>query len=130
MRLCHPHLRGDGAIVNVSSGIAIASQAPSRGFYAATKAALNALSRAAATEWGADGIRVNTIMPFAESDAVARFIAEEPELAAAAIASVPLGRVGEPEADIGRAVVFLVGPDARYITGVTLPVDGGSAYLR
>jgi NAD(P)-dependent dehydrogenase (short-subunit alcohol dehydrogenase family) len=47
-----------------------------------------------------------------------------------AVAAVPLGRIGDPEADIGRAVVFLAGPDSAYLTGATLPLDGGSAYLR
>ena len=43
--------------------------------------------------------------------------------------AVPLGRIGDAEHDIGRAVVFLVGPDAGYITGATIPVDGGNAFL-
>jgi NAD(P)-dependent dehydrogenase (short-subunit alcohol dehydrogenase family) len=43
---------------------------------------------------------------------------------------VPLGRLGDPEADIGRAVVYLAGPDGSYITGTTLMVDGGYNYLR
>jgi len=130
MRLCHPHLKGDGAIVNVSSGIAISGNAHRRGIYAATKAALNAISRAAANEWGPDGIRVNTIMPVARTEAVERFFADEPERAEAMLAAIPLGRVGDTEEDIGRAVAFIVSPDARYITGVTIPVDGGSSYIR
>ena len=130
MRLCHPHLRDGGVIVNVSSGVALQAAAPQRGIYAATKAALNSISRAAATEWGPDGIRVNVIMPFARSDAVSRFIENEPEYAAQVIDQVPLRRVGDPEDDIGRAVAFLCGPSAGYITGVTLPIDGGSSFLR
>ncbi|MCU1346515.1 MAG: 3-oxoacyl-ACP reductase [Acidimicrobiia bacterium] len=130
MRLCHPHLRDGGVVINVSSAVSLQAVAPNRGMYAATKAALNTISRAAATEWGPDGIRVNVVMPFARSDAVARFLENEPEYAAEVIAAVPLRRVGEPEEDIGRAVAFLCGPAANYITGVTLPLDGGSAYLR
>jgi len=130
MRLCHPYLRDGGVIVNVSSGAALDGAAPQRGVYAATKAALNSLSRAAAVEWGPDGIRVNVIMPFARTDAVARFLETEPDYAAQVVARVPLRRVGDPEEDIGRAVVFLCSPGAGYITGVTLPVDGGSAFLR
>jgi len=45
-------------------------------------------------------------------------------------APLSLGRVGDPEIDIGRAVAFLVGPNASYITGVTLPIDGGTSYVR
>jgi NAD(P)-dependent dehydrogenase (short-subunit alcohol dehydrogenase family) len=130
MRLCHPHLRNGGAIVNVSSGAAIEARVPERGLYAATKAALNAISRAAATEWGADGIRVNVIMPIARTEPFERFLANEPEAAAAILARTPLGRVGDCEQDIGRAVVFLVGPDAGFLTGATIPLDGGTAYIR
>jgi NAD(P)-dependent dehydrogenase (short-subunit alcohol dehydrogenase family) len=130
MRLCHPHLKGGGAIVNVSSGAAITANVPQRGIYAAVKSALNSISRAAANEWGKDGIRVNTIMPVALTDAFERFMTNEPERAHAAVAAIPLGRIGDCVEDIGRAVVFLVGPDARYLTGATIPLDGGSAYLR
>ena len=130
MRQCHPHLCGGGVIINVSSGIAISATAPNRSAYAMVKSALNALSRAAAMEWAPDGIRVNTIMPFALTDAVERFLQNEPEHANTVVASVPLRRIGDPELDIGRAVVFLAGPDSGYLTGATLPLDGGSAHLR
>lgn len=130
MRLCHPYLKGDGAIVNVSSGASIAGNVPIRGIYAAVKSALNAISRAAANEWGPDGIRVNTIMPVAMTEPFERFMANEPEQAQAVIANIPLRRIGDCEQDIGAAVAFLVGPDARYLTGATIPLDGGSAYLR
>jgi NAD(P)-dependent dehydrogenase (short-subunit alcohol dehydrogenase family) len=130
MRLCHPHLKGDGAIVNVSSGVAISGAAHRRGIYAAVKAALNAISRAAANEWGPDGIRVNTIMPVARTEALDRFFASEPDRAQAMLAAIPLGRVGDTEEDIGRVVAFIVGPGARYLTGVTIPLDGGASYIR
>ncbi len=130
MRKCHPHLCGGGSIINVSSATAITPSVPNRGIYAMIKSALGAVSRAAAMEWASDDIRVNTIMPFAKSDAVSRFLEEEPELAMQAVAQIPLGRIGDPEQDIGRAVVFLAGPDSAYLTGATLPLDGGLAYLR
>jgi meso-butanediol dehydrogenase/(S,S)-butanediol dehydrogenase/diacetyl reductase len=130
MRLCHPHLKGGGAIVNVSSGASIAAKVPQRGIYAAVKAALNAISRAAAREWGPDGIRVNTIMPFARTEAVDRYFANEPDHANAVLAGVPLGRVGDCVEDIGRAVAFLVGPDSRYLTGASIALDGGAGYIR
>ncbi len=130
MRRCHPYLAGGGVVINVSSGVSKASSAPNRAAYAMIKAALDALTRAAAMEWAVDGIRVNGIMPFAMTDAVAAYMAGEPERAAATVAQVPLGRIGDPETDIGRAVVFLAGPDAGYLTGATLPLDGGLAYLR
>lgn len=130
MRLCYPHLKGDGAIVNVSSGASIAGNVPIRGIYAAVKSALNAISRAAANEWGPDGIRVNTIMPVALTEPFEKFMASEPERAQEVVENIPLRRIGDPEMDIGSAVVFLVGPESRYLTGATLPLDGGTAYLR
>ena len=130
MRRCHRHLSGGGVIVNVSSGASKAAAVPNRAAYAMVKAALDALGRAAAMEWAANDIRVNSIMPFALTDAVSSFIENEPEQANAVIAQVPLGRIGDPELDIGRAVVFLAGPDSAYLTGATLPLDGGLAYLR
>jgi meso-butanediol dehydrogenase/(S,S)-butanediol dehydrogenase/diacetyl reductase len=130
MRLSHPHLKGGGCVINISSAQAITGNLPRYGIYAATKAALNAISRTAAIEWGPDGIRVNIIMPFGESDAVKSFFEQESETAKAVLASVPLGRVGDPERDIGRVAVFLASDEAGYITGVTLPVDGGTAYIR
>lgn len=130
MRRCHPHLRGGGSIVNVSSGITKSAAAPDRAAYAMVKAALDALTRAAAMEWAADAIRVNAIMPFARTDAVDAFLANEPARAQAIASSVPLGRIGDPEADIGRAVAFLASDDAAYLTGATLPLDGGLVYLR
>lgn len=130
MRLCHPHLKGDGAVVNVSSGASIANAVPGRGIYAAVKSALNAISRSAAVEWGPDGIRVNTIMPVALTEPFERFMANEPEAAKAVVGNIPLRRIGDCESDIGSAVVFLAGPESRYLTGAILPLDGGSAYLR
>ena len=130
MRLCHPYLKGGGCVVNVSSGSSLSPGQPFRGVYAATKAAVNAISRAAAVEWGPDGIRVNVVMPFGKSDSVARLIENEPDFAAQVLRATPLGRFGDAETDIGRAVAFLCGPDAGFITGTTIPVDGGRTYLR
>jgi NAD(P)-dependent dehydrogenase (short-subunit alcohol dehydrogenase family) len=131
MKLCHPHLKvAGGSIINISSGASLDAASPHRGIYAATKAAVNSLSRTAAVEWGADGIRVNVVMPFGASDAVASFLANEPEYAQQVIAATPLRRVGDPEQDIGAVVAFLAGDAARFVTGTILPADGGRTYLR
>ena len=130
MQLCHPHLKGEGAIINVSSGAAVAPRIPDRGIYAAVKAAQNAIARAAAMEWALDGIRVNTIMPLARTEATDRYMEKEPERAAASFAAIPLGRIGDCERDIGPVAVFLASADARYLTGQTLTADGGAGYVR
>jgi NAD(P)-dependent dehydrogenase (short-subunit alcohol dehydrogenase family) len=94
------------------------------------KAAIAALTRAAAVEWAPDGIRVITLIPFARTPAVASVLDANPGVEEHLLSQVPLGRFGDPEADIGRAVVFLAGPDASFITGTSLVVDGGQTFLR
>ena len=130
MRACHPHLKGGGCIVNVATGAAFRPDPVGYGTYAAVKEGIRALTRAAAVEWGPDGIRVNAIVPLALSPGLELWTRTQPEEAVAFFATVPLGRAGDCEDDIGRAVVTLVGPDLGYVTGSTLMLDGGQAYLR
>jgi meso-butanediol dehydrogenase / (S,S)-butanediol dehydrogenase / diacetyl reductase len=130
MVACHPYLREGGVIVNLGTGASFRPDPIGYGAYAAVKEATRALTRAAACEWGPEGIRVVAIVPLATSEGLEGWAASRPEEAAAFFATVPLGRAGDCEDDIGRAVVFLCGPDAKYITGTTLTVDGGQAFLR
>jgi NAD(P)-dependent dehydrogenase (short-subunit alcohol dehydrogenase family) len=130
MRACHPYLRGGGVIVNMGTGASLRPDPIGYGTYAAVKEAIRALTRAAAVEWGADGIRVHAIVPLASSSAFEWWASERPEEFEAFRATVPLGRIGDPETDVGRAVVFLCGPDSGYMTGNTLLIDGGQAFLR
>jgi NAD(P)-dependent dehydrogenase (short-subunit alcohol dehydrogenase family) len=129
MKACYPHFvaRGGGAVVNLASAVSERWDMGSYGCYAAVKQGIRALTRAASSEWGRDNIRVNTIAPHALSPGMEFWIKAVPEEAAAFIATIPLGRLGDCEIDIGRAVVFLVGPDASYLTGATIPLDGGQA---
>ncbi len=129
MRRCHPHLKGGGVIVNLGSRAGVRPDPVGRGAYAAAKEAIRALTRAAAVEWGHDGIRANVILPYAMSPALERLAEDDPVAYERTRSSVPLGRIGDAEADIGRAVVFLAGPDAAYLTGATIPLDGGNAFL-
>jgi NAD(P)-dependent dehydrogenase (short-subunit alcohol dehydrogenase family) len=126
MKACHAHLKaaGDGAISATRRW-----DAANYGFYAASKRAVEALSRAAASEWGQDGIRVNTIAPHALSPGLKGWIEANPAEAKAFFKTIPLGRVGDCEHDIGAAALFLVSPAARYVTGVVLPLDGGQAFF-
>jgi NAD(P)-dependent dehydrogenase (short-subunit alcohol dehydrogenase family) len=130
MRACHPHLRAGGAVVNISSGAATLAGPPGLGAYAAVKSALQTFSRAAAVEWGPDGIRVNTVQPLVTSPGYEQWLRDQPEAAARSLDHVPMRRMGDAERDVGRTVAFLVGPDASMITGTIVPVDGGAAYLR
>jgi meso-butanediol dehydrogenase / (S,S)-butanediol dehydrogenase / diacetyl reductase len=130
MRRCHPHLRDGGVVVNLGSSASVNPNPVGRGVYGALKASTQTLSRAAAVEWGSDGIRVIAILPAATSPAAEAFARDNPEEVARSMAGIPIGRLGDPESEIGAVVAFLCGPDARYLTGVTLPIDGGQAFLR
>ena len=130
MKAAHPHLRGGGVIINVGSRAGVRPDPVGFGVYAAAKEAIRALSRTAAMEWGADGIRVNVILPFATSPELERMKREDPEAYARTRNATALGRVGDPETDIGRAVAFLVGPDAGFITGTSIALDGGKSFVR
>jgi len=129
MQVCFPHLRETGGnVINLGSGSGILPQ-PAMAGYAMTKEALRTLSRVAAVEWGRFGVRVNVLCPLADSPGAQGF--DDSTGAYEAVrAQVPLGKWGDAEADIGRAAVFLAGPDAGYVTGTTLMVDGGFTYLR
>ena len=130
MRACHPHLkaRGGGNIVNLVTSASVRWDSSNYGAYAVAKQGVRALTRAAAGEWGRDNIRVNNIAPLAASPALANWIKHDPE-AKTFFETVALKRVGDCESDIGRAVAALVGPGMSYVTGATLPVDGGQAYF-
>jgi len=129
MKLCYPHLRGDGSIVNLASTAARRWDAANYAAYAAVKEAIRALSRGTASEWGGEGIRTNVIMPHAKSPGLKGWIEANPEESAAFIATIPMQRVGECEEDIGEFVAFLCSPAAAYVNGQTIAVDGGQAYM-
>jgi NAD(P)-dependent dehydrogenase (short-subunit alcohol dehydrogenase family) len=130
MKACHPHLRNGGVIINLGSSTTVNPNPSGRGAYSALKAATQTLTRVAAVEWGPEGIRAVAIMPAAWSPASDAFAKNHPEDFARSLASIPLRRLGDPLTDIGRAVAFLCSSDAAYITGTTIALDGGQAYLR
>lgn len=125
MRLVHPHMvkAGGGSIVNFGSG---AEFGPAQyGVYAGVKAAIRSISRAAAVEWGKDGIRVNVAVPMVESPANDADPTDHDQL----IQYIPLGRIGDPEKDIGRPIAFLASDDSAYMTGCTFMLDGGLTFM-
>jgi len=93
--------------------------------YGMVKGALRGFAKSLAREWGPLGVRVNLVSPLARTPAMENAIREDPPLAERLAQRVPLGRVGDPEADVGGAVAFLAGPDSRYLSGQTIVVDGG-----
>ncbi|MGN0063466.1 MAG: SDR family NAD(P)-dependent oxidoreductase [Nocardioides sp.] len=131
MKACYPHMKaaGAGEIVNIVTSAMVRWDPTDYGAYAAAKQALRSLTRTAASEWAKDGIRANNVAPHALSPALKWWTENRPEEAAEFIAGIPAGRIGECEDDIGRAVAALVGPSMQYMTGATLPLDGGQAYF-
>lgn len=130
MRACRPHMTDGGAIVNLGSAAGVRWDPSGYGVYAASKEAIRSLTRTAACEWADDGIRVNAVLPLAMSPGLAGWVDQNPAEAEEYLMTVPLHRFGDPEEDIGAAVAFLCGDESRYITGHSLPVDGGQVLMR
>jgi NAD(P)-dependent dehydrogenase (short-subunit alcohol dehydrogenase family) len=106
--------------------------APGYGPYSAAKEGIRSLTRTAAREWGEFGITVNCVCPASvahrmpvRDDSDAGENRARAEAFAAMYADHPLGRDGDPEADIAPAVAFLLSDASQYLTGQTLMVDGG-----
>ncbi|MEV5885950.1 SDR family oxidoreductase [Streptomyces sp. NPDC052020] len=115
--------RGGGVIVNVSSGAATLGSPGEYVHYAATKAAVDALTVGLAKELGPDGVRVNAVAPGA-IDTEMHAAMGDPDRAFRVGASVPLGRPGRAE-EIAAAIAWLMSADASYTTGAVLRVAGG-----
>lgn len=129
MKLAHPHMarRGGGTIINLASSAGIRWDMTGYGAYAAVKQAIRSLTRAGAAEFGGDNIRVLTVAPHAESPGLKWWVENNPEEAKAFFRTIPLGRIGKLEEDIGGAVVALCSDNMAYLTGATIPLDGGQA---
>jgi 2-hydroxycyclohexanecarboxyl-CoA dehydrogenase len=125
MQAAFPHLRErGGSIVNLGSNTGIEG-APLFGAYVMAKEGIRGLTRVAAREWGRFGIRVNVICPFGDSPAAVHFNEAHPDASQAILRRTPLGRMGDCQDDVGRAVAALVSDDMSYLTGSTVMLDGG-----
>lgn len=125
MQEAFPHLKKTkGCIINFGSAADIQGQ-EYQAAYAAAKSAIRGMTRVTAREWGPLGIRINIVCPLALTPHLERWSKEFPEEYQKVINKLPLKRMGDPEKDIGRTIVFLCSEDASYITGLTVEVDGG-----
>ena len=114
--------QGGGVILNTSSMVSIYGQPAGVG-YPASKFAINGMTKSLARELGKDNIRVNAVAPGVTNTDMVAALPEE--MIKPLIATIPLGRIGEPE-DIANAFLFLASDLASYITGVVLSVDGAT----
>lgn len=121
------HMGPGAAIVNMSSVSALRVRR-GRGAYCTSKAAVAHLTESMAVELGDKGIRVNSIAPGYIDTAMTLWVREDPEALANALTNVPLHRLGSPE-EVASPLLFLLSDSARYITGHSIAVDGGSRHV-
>ena len=126
-QIASPHLRTAGVngrliLITSPSGVEGSHTLP---LYSPVKAAQRGMAKSLAREWGRYGVTVNCIGPVAETPALTFAFESNPQLRERLAGRTPLGRIGDPEHDIGAAAAYLASDDAAYVTGQTLIVDGG-----
>ena len=120
-----PHMQGKGygRVINLASTMAHVS-IPGRTAYSASKSAILGLTRALALELAPDGITVNAISPGPFGTEMNRPLMENPQLNAQFLSKIPVGRWGRVE-EVGQLAVYLCSPEAGFITGTAMLIDGG-----
>ncbi|MGP4111359.1 SDR family NAD(P)-dependent oxidoreductase [Streptomyces sp. 4N509B] len=112
-----------GCVVNVASMLSFFG-GPRVPAYSASKGGVVQLTKALAVAWASEGVRVNAVAPGWIRTGLTRELQEDPGMTRQIIERTPMRRWGEAR-DVAGAVAFLAGPDAAFVTGVVLPVDGG-----
>jgi len=127
MQAVFPHFKAQrwGRVINFVSLNGVNAHMYSADYNAA-KEAIRAITRTAAREWARHNILVNAIAPAAASPAYVSFAEAAPENAREMLKQNPIGRMGDPEHDIGGVALFLASDDSDYVTGNTIFADGGS----
>lgn len=125
LRHAAPHIQEGGSFTAISS-IDSAAPVPGLAHYCASKAGVEALVRSAALELGPRGVRANAVLPGLVRTPLMEPMLARPGVAEAFVAQTPLGAIAEG-AEVADVVAFLASPAARWITGASLPVDGGMA---
>ena len=125
MKACYPYLtESKGSVINFASGAGLFGNY-GQSSYAAAKEGIRGLSRAAATEWGKDGINVNVICPLAWTAQLEQFEKAYPDAFKANVKMPPMGHYGDSELEIGRVCVQIAAPDFKYMSGETITLEGG-----
>ncbi|NBH09502.1 glucose 1-dehydrogenase [Amycolatopsis sp. SID8362] len=124
--VAHMRAHGGGAIVNIASNIGAHGRLPNMAAYAASKAAVSALTRTAARDHIAEGVRINAVSPGATDTEMSRRPGEtDADRAERLKGAIPLGRVGAT-AEVAAAVLWLASAEAAFTVGHDLVVDGGA----
>ena len=125
-RAAIPALRaaGGGSIINISSQLGIVAVPYSGAAYQTAKGGVRIFTKAAALQYAADGIRVNSVHPGPIVTDMTRAGRNDPERLATMLARIPMGRYGEPE-EVAHAVLYLASDESAFVTGSEVVVDGG-----
>jgi cyclopentanol dehydrogenase len=115
---------GGGVIINMSSIAGLIGHATSSEAYIASKGAVTLLTKGAATHYAKENIRVNSVHPATVNTPLVLDLLKIPAMKKARSEEIPMGRLATTR-DVAHAVLFLASDEASFITGVSLPVDGG-----